>query len=96
MMCYVTKYNDYDENMRKTILTDKKAIEVALVSEIPMNIPLSIIEIATYIWDIQAREYYVSKPVSISRIRRVLCDIILENPRKIVETDIDEFVIKTV
>ena len=96
MMCYVTKRNDYDENMRKIILTGKKAIELALLSEIPINVPLSIIEIATYIWDIQSREYYVSKPASISRIRRVLHDIILENPRKIVESDIDEYVIKTV
>jgi len=95
-MCYVTDYNDYDENMRKTVLTDKKAIEVALVSEIPLNLPLSIIEIATYIWDIQSREWYVSKPASISRIRRVIHDIILENPRKIVETDIDEYVINAV
>ncbi len=96
MMCYATKYNDHDENVRKTILSDKKAIEIALLSEIPMNTPLSIIEIASHIWNIQSREYYISKPATITKIRRVLHDIILENPRKIIETDIDEYVIKSV
>lgn len=95
-MCYVIKNNHRDENIRKMSLTDKKAIEIALLSEIPMHVPLSIIEIATHVWAIQSRDCYASEFVSITKIRRTLQDIILEDPRRIIETDIDEFIINTV
>jgi len=88
-MCHVIDYAQ-----KKIELTDKKAVTLALCTEVPIMKPISIFELALIIWNIQSRPCYASEKVPISRIRQVLHELIMMDPRNIIEADQDIFLIK--
>ena len=55
-LCYVVKKQE-----KQVYLSDKMAIELALTTEIPIDRPISLFEIAVIIWGIQSRPWYNSE-----------------------------------
>ncbi|NHI93654.1 MAG: hypothetical protein EAX96_14300 [Candidatus Lokiarchaeota archaeon] len=88
-LCYRIKNQE-----KKIYLSKNKAIELALTTEIPINEPISLFEIAIIIWDIQTRPWYSSELVSIYNIKYFLNELIIKEPRKVIELENDYFLIK--
>ncbi|MHA1784045.1 MAG: hypothetical protein ACTSVY_07805 [Candidatus Helarchaeota archaeon] len=90
-MCYVIK-----KQQKNVELTDKMIVELALCTEVPIGRPITIVEVALIIWDIQSRPFYHSELLSIFKIRTILDELILVNPRKIIELEKDTYLIRFV
>ena len=90
-MCYAIK-----KQQKSIQLSDKKAIELALTAEVPINEPITLLELAVIIWRIQSRPWYDTNLVSIFKIREFLDELILNEPRKIIELEKDNYLIRFV
>jgi len=90
-LCYSIK-----KQQNSVPLSDKKAIDLALTTEVPINKPISLFELAVIVWSIQSRPWYDSALVSIYKIKEFLDELILQEPRKIIELEKDNYLIRFV